>query len=394
MFRPLLSCLLVLAAFAPAPASAADPRAAKSAVPARTAPPPDQGEIAGARYAIARPVNWNGRLLLIAHGQRPESAPLSADLLPLRPAYQALFDQGWMIALTSYRRNGMIIADAVADVDALRNYIEQTYGRPDRVLLEGESMGGLIVTLIAERTPDLDARGRPLYSGAVAIGASLSAHEANNTVGLSLQPKMPVIFLATLNELEGPARYVQARVPHDVVDVRPVLFRIARDGHVNVNQRERLATLNALNTWLDAGPAALPHPASGEAYFDATVPPEPRPSMVTAQSDGRGFTARVEEIAADYGNVVLNAQPGDFAAAGIRPMTWFQLKAGAKTYRVRYGHDFDSVKRGEWVAFPNGDGLTLLARNLGDAAGTASLGRGDAVVLRRYDEPQAETAAP
>jgi len=393
MFRAVLPGLILLAA-ATVGGAAADPRLAKSANPAKAPPPPDQGEIAGARYTIARPVFWNRRLLLVAHGLRPESAPLSAGLLPLRTAYQALFDQGWMIAMTSFRRNGMIIADAVADIDGLRAYIEQTYGRPDRVLLEGESMGGLIVTLIAERTPDPDAQGRPLYSGAVAIDAALSAREANSTLGLSLQPKMPVIFLATLAELEGPARYVQARVPHDVVDIRPVLFRVSRDGHVNVNQPERLAALNALNAWLDSGRAAVPHPAAGEAYFDATVPPEPQPSQVTPQPDGRGFTARVSEIDTNYGNTVLNAQPGDFAAAGIRPMTWFRLTVGDKTYRVRYGHDFDSVKRGEWVAFPDADGFTLLARNLGDAAATAGLAAGTSVGLRRYDEPQAETAVP
>jgi pimeloyl-ACP methyl ester carboxylesterase len=392
MFRAVLPGLILLAAATVG--SAADPYLAKTANPAGNAPPPDQGEIAGAKYTIARPVFWNRRLLMIAHGLRPDPVPLSTGLLPLRAAYQALFDQGWMIAMTSYRRNGMIIADAVADIDGLRDYIEQTYGRPDRVLIEGESMGGLIVTLIAERTPDPDAQGRPLYSGAVAIDAALSAHEANSTIGLSLQPKMPVIFLATLAEFEGPARYVQARVPHDVVDIRPVLFRVSRDGHANVNQRERLAALNALNAWLDSGRAAVPHPAAGEAYFDATIPPEPQPSQVTAQPDSRGFTARVSEIAADYGNVVLNAQPGDFAAAGIRPMTWFQLTAGDKTYRVRYGHDFGSVKHGEWVAFPDADGFTLLARNLGDAAATAGLAAGASVGLRRYDEPQAETAVP
>jgi pimeloyl-ACP methyl ester carboxylesterase len=297
-----------------------------------------------------------------------------------------------MIAMTSYRRNGLIVADGVADLDALRASIEQTYGRPERVLLEGESMGGLIVTLIAERTPEIDAEGRPAYSGAVAIGAALSAHETNSSAGLSLQPKIPVIFISTLGELDGPAGYLAARVPHDTTDVRPVVFRVARDGHVNVNQRERLATLNALNAWLDSGRDALPRPAAGEPFFDATVPPAPQPSEVTRQVDGRGFEARVREISADYGNVVLDAQPGDFAAAGIGRMTWFQFQAGGRTYRVRYGRDFDSVKRGEWVAFPDADGLTLLARNFGDAAATAGLHPGDTVTVRRYDEPKAGTA--
>jgi alpha-beta hydrolase superfamily lysophospholipase len=58
-----------------------------------------------------------------------------------------------MVATTSYRRNGLVVADAIADLDALRAYIAQAYGEPERVILEGESMGGLIVTIMAERDP-------------------------------------------------------------------------------------------------------------------------------------------------------------------------------------------------------------------------------------------------
>lgn len=370
-----------------APAVASGPARAAAAAPVL-----EQGEIAGAKFAIARPARWNRRLLLIAHGLRAESAPLVADLFPEQFAYKTLIDEGWMVAKTSFRRNGPIVADAMADLDALRAHIVQTYGNPERVLLEGESMGGLIATLIAERLPDLDEQGQPGYAGVVAIGAALSVRESNMAIGLTLQPKIPIIFLTNQSELDGPANYIGKFVSRDRTDVLPVLLRVSRNGHVNVNQRERLAALRVLDTWLDSGPAALPHPPKDEPFFDVTVPPVPQPSQVALQADGRGFEARVTEISAGYGNMFLNAQPGDFDAAGIRPMTWFQLEVGDKTYRIRYGRDFDSVKRGEWVAFPNADGFTWLARNFADAAATASLKLGDAVTLRRYDEPPSETS--
>lgn len=356
--------------------------------PLFAAAPLETGEIEGAKFAIARPARWNGGVLLLAHGLRSVDRPLVADLFPDHLAYKTLLEEGWLIAKTSYRRNGMIIADAIADLDALRAHIEQTYGRPRRVLLEGESMGGLIVTLIAERQPEEPA----LYHGAVAIGAALHAREANSPVGLTLQPRLPIIFLTNQSELEGPRHYVTADLPR-LAALAPAIFRVSRDGHVNVNQHERLVAIRALNAWLDRGRAALPRAEGAASFFDATVAPEPQPSRVVAHADGRGFDAHVIEISAVYGNVFLDAQPADFAASGIERMTWFQLTVGDKTFRVMHGRDFNSVKRGEWVAFANADGFCWLARNFADAAATAGLKPGDAVTLRRFP-PSGATTAP
>jgi alpha-beta hydrolase superfamily lysophospholipase len=76
-----------------------------------------------------------------------------------------------MVATTSYRRNGLIVGDAIADLDALRAYIARAYGEPERVILEGESMGGLIVTIMAERD-------KGPYDGAVVFDATLYIKEA------------------------------------------------------------------------------------------------------------------------------------------------------------------------------------------------------------------------
>ena len=385
----LLAPPVLRAAAAPAPGSepartpASSPARSGSATPARPAYVVETGEIAGAKYAIARPNSWNRRVLLLAHGLRAEDRPLVADLAPEHLAYKTLLDEGWLIAKTSYRRNGLIVADAIADLDALRAYIEQRYGIPDRVLLEGDSMGGFIATLIAERETRLNEAGHPLYSGAVAVGAALDIREPTSRLGLSLQPKIPLLFLTNQSELQGPRAYVEAPLPRTDPEVRPMLFRVARDGHVNVNQRERLAALRALNLWLDRGRPSLPTPPAGASFIDVTVAPSPQPTQVAARADGRGFTARVIEVSAIYGNVFLNAQPGNFALAGIFPGDAFQLTARDQSYRVVYGTDFSSVPRGEWVAFPNADGFTWLARNYADAATTARLNLGDpASVLR------------
>ena len=82
----------------------------------------------------------------------------------------------------------------------------------------------------------------------------------------------------------------------------------------------------------------------------------------------------------------LDAQPADLAAAGIAPGYWFELTVRDQKFRVRHGNDFTSVKRGEWVVFPNADGCLWLARNYADAAATAALRLGDTVTLRRFDD--------
>src|SRR5580692_9286741 len=253
-----LAAVLVLAAAAFGTLRAAD----APAEPVRI----DVGRIAGANYAIALPpVQWNHRVLLLAHGYRPDAAPLIADLHPERASLKAALDAGWIVASTSYRRNGLVVADAIADLDALRAYIAATYGPPERVILEGESMGGLIVTIMAERDPGL-------YDGAVVFDATLYVKEASMQVGLSLLPRIPLIFLSTQRETAETKSYLTALVARPAPVIQPVLFLIQREGHTNINQAEHLEAFQAINAWLDGGRDALPQPKDQAQYFDATIP--------------------------------------------------------------------------------------------------------------------------
>lgn len=336
-----------------------------------------RGQIEGAHYTIAREseVESNRSLLLIAHGYRPESAPLVADLFPEQAAYATLLAEGWIVAKSSYRRNGIIIADAITDLDNLHALIIDRFGRPRRTIIEGDSMGGTIATHLMERK---DSR----YHGAVAVGAALDLRESNGASGVTLSPLRPLLFMANRSEILGPKAYVmEAELPRDSPSLRPVLFRIDRDGHVNVNQAERLTALRALNLWLDRGRQALPR----EQPFNATRPPPPQPSRATFDPDDRGLTTKVSHVSAIYGNVWLDIQPSDLERIGFNPGLWAQLKIDDQNYRVRYGKDFSSVERGQWVMFPNADGFFWLSRNWGNAAETADLEMGDEVRLRRFE---------
>jgi pimeloyl-ACP methyl ester carboxylesterase len=311
---------------------------------------------------------------MIAHGYRPESAPLVADLHPERLSNRVLLDEGWMVATTSFRRNGVVIGDAIADLDALRKFIADAYGEPERVILEGESLGGLIVTIMAERD-------KGPYDGAVVYDATLYAKEPNGQVGLSLLPRIPLLFVATLREAKESRGYLISLVARPPPVIPPALFLISREGHDNINQAEHLEALRALNAWIERGPEALPKPADQAPYFDATVAPDPGPSTAAPHAGGHGFDTRVAEVDAVYGNVLLEAVARDFADAGIPPMTYCSVRAGGSTYRTLYGRTYSDVRNGEWVAFPDADGRTVLSRVLADGAGTAGLKVGDTVSL-------------
>jgi len=346
------------------------------------ATPLDRGEIAGAQFSIASPSpnkKWNGKLLLIAHGYRPESAPLVADLLPSQAAYATLLGEGWMVAKTSYRRNGIIVADAILDLDNLNSYISEHYGTPKQVIVKGDSMGGTIATLLSER-------GSPRYHGLIAVGAALDLRENNGSSGVSIAPTVPLLFVSNRSEISGPAAYVsQANQSPNPEIVSPALFRIDRDGHVNVNQAERLFAIRAIDHWLERGRDALPLAAKSNEPFDATHPAKPVPSKITIDSDRRGLEAEVTEISAIYGNVWLNIQPEDLVQIGLASGLWFQMIVGGETYRVRSGKDFNSVEKGQWVIFPNADGFYWLSRNWANAAATSGLKVGDKIRIRRDD---------
>jgi pimeloyl-ACP methyl ester carboxylesterase len=325
----------------------------------------ERGEIDGAKFMVAAPAEWNGRVLLLAHGLRPEDQPLHAELYETTPPVSTLLDRHWLVALTSYRRNGLVLRDAMTDLDHLRTHLAKKYGAPKRVYLMGESMGGAIVTSLME-TKAAD------YAGAVAIGAALQVESMEPGFAFTRQPRGPILFLTNQTELDAPQAYVTTTAKSAAA---PVLWRVSRDGHVNVNAAEKLAALDAVVAWAEGGPP----PAAG---FDATLTVPAGKSAVEFAADNSAGHGRVTAIHPVYGNLTLDFQPADLARMGIGPEDSFALDAGGKTFRVVYGRTFGSVPHGDWVGFPDPDGRVTVAINRGNAATTAGLKVGDPVTLR------------
>ena len=235
-------------------------------------------------------------------------------------------------------------------------------------------MGGLIATIMAER----DAGP---YQGAVVFDATLYAKEPNASVGLTLMLRIPLLFVATLREAAQAKSYLFSISSRPAPLVQPALFLISREGHTNINQPEHQAAVAGPQRVDRQGPRRPPAARREPALLRRHGPPRSRPF------DGRhaprqGASKRGSPRSTrSFGNVLLEAQAADFEAAGIGGMTFFEVRTGGNSYRTLYGRTYTDVKNGNWVAFPDADGRTVLARSYADAAGTAGLKVGDSVSL-------------
>lgn len=148
------------------------------AVPAATATTPVDvsGELNGAPYRIVVPGNWNGTLLVHAHGYRDaadqpgEVDDRSAPVSPSPALEPFLLAQGYALAGSAYATNGWAVQDAISDTKRLVSHFRGTVGKPTRTLLWGFSMGSLATLSLAEQT----AGHFDGYLAACAVGAGAS----------------------------------------------------------------------------------------------------------------------------------------------------------------------------------------------------------------------------
>jgi pimeloyl-ACP methyl ester carboxylesterase len=122
----------------------------------------------GAVYRICMPTIWNNKLVVYAHGyvapNRPVGIPEDQMQLPGSDLSidQVVTGQGYAFATTSYRANGLVIPEGVADLLDLVDIFKAAQGEAEQVLLVGVSEGGLITTLAVEQHPDIFSGGLAL----------------------------------------------------------------------------------------------------------------------------------------------------------------------------------------------------------------------------------------
>ncbi|MEO0951262.1 MAG: alpha/beta hydrolase [Pseudomonadota bacterium] len=113
----------------------------------------------GAIYRYEVPVNWNGDLVMYAHGFRGCFAdeatgalvPLTVDNPPLRDYFLL---RGYAWAASSYSKNCYDVKDGVESTNRLARIFAREVGQPNRTLITGFSMGGHVTGAAIEMFPN------------------------------------------------------------------------------------------------------------------------------------------------------------------------------------------------------------------------------------------------
>jgi len=120
----------------------------------------------GAGYRIEVPENWNGDLVLHAHGFRGFCEPDGSGSCELTvsnpPIRRYLIDNGFAWGASSYAENGYQIRAGVLDTHALGTLFRGLVGNPRHTYLIGFSMGGHITGVSIEQFPNFYAGAMPM----------------------------------------------------------------------------------------------------------------------------------------------------------------------------------------------------------------------------------------
>lgn len=159
------------------------------------------GVLDGAAYRIEVPEDWNGMLVMYAHGFRGEGADLTVDNAPMR---EYLLDNGYAWAASSYSTNFYDVRAGVEDTNALALAFTdiatengRTLATPTKYYITGISMGGHITAAAIEKETMETANNVVEYAGAAPMcgvvgDTELFNYFAGYTISLAALAEVPL----------------------------------------------------------------------------------------------------------------------------------------------------------------------------------------------------------
>ena len=181
-----MACLLAACAPVPTqpPASALVDATAEAAPRAAACPPAlapsvadclSGRDAAGAYYLIAMPKQWNGHLVLHAHGGPTLDAPRRERTVEDLERWAVMVRAGYAWAGSTFRQGGVAVRAAAEDTERLRQIFVRHVAQPKRTILHGQSWGAGVAAKGAEMFTTAANGKRPydavlLTSGVLAGG--------------------------------------------------------------------------------------------------------------------------------------------------------------------------------------------------------------------------------
>jgi hypothetical protein len=203
------------------------------------------GTIEGADYEIVMPDTWNGTLLIYSHGYRPAEPfpptfdPIVRSASPApgwdtgdRSVGEALLERGYALAGSAFASNGWAVEDGVAAAGQIYDFFSSSIGEPNRVLVWGDSLGGLITAVLAEQGSDWIDGAAPLCGVVAGLVANIDlAFDVAYAIQQLIYPEMVIADFASYEEAvmawEGAAsRLIQGATEQDT-EVISKIFTIS-----------------------------------------------------------------------------------------------------------------------------------------------------------------------
>jgi pimeloyl-ACP methyl ester carboxylesterase len=107
------------------------------------------GMLDSSTYRVEIPDQWNGDLVVYAHGFKGFGTELDVDSPP-RALREFIISLGYAWAASSYSENGYAPGIGADDTLAVREFFIEEFGEPETIYLVGASMGGNVVALSLE----------------------------------------------------------------------------------------------------------------------------------------------------------------------------------------------------------------------------------------------------
>ncbi len=272
------------------------------------------GEIAGARYEIKLPTTWNGTLLLYSHGYReaepsppdfaaPNTEPASA---PTGEVAARLLAAGYALAGSSWARNGWAVQDGVRAGEDLYAFFKGKVGKPDRVYVWGDSLGGLVTQVLAEKHPEWVAGAAPMCGALAGTNLNLDiALDLSVAVKALLYPEMKVSGYASHAEAVATFQEAQKRVLAATEDLKngiPALLLIAAlvDAPAQTARYDGSTVVSQVSAIVEAVLTGLVYSTAGRYEIEQRVGGNPSTNAGTDYGTriAPGERARIEAVSA------------------------------------------------------------------------------------------------